>query len=214
MVEAQAAGMFRRAADRLDKRFEVGFAQLPGVERRHAPVLAVGEEVVGRRAHPHACREEVLPAPCVAAVGCEADRHVGDEADLLRRSCELAVEVELQPLVEGHAAGQRPAYRRDPFAAGVLELRRPAPPCRPKAFGDGAEGRVVLERPALPADPRLHAGGIGRDFEDGRERARLEVENSVVVDESLGVEGQRLISYGLQLCRAELCAGHLVDTQV
>src|SRR5450759_3961018 len=214
VAEAEAGRVIRGAADRLDERFEMRFAQLPRVEWRHPPILAVGEEVVGGRAHTHVRREQVLPAPCVATVGREADRYVGDEADLLRRARKLAVEVELQPLVERHPAGERASYRRDSLAARMSELGRPAAPGRSKALGDGAEGGVVLERLALPAYTGLHAGRIGRDLEDGFERAGLEAKHRVVVDESLRVEGERLISQGLQLGGAELGAWQLFDPQV
>src|ERR1700674_3323802 len=148
----------------------MSLAQLPGVEGGHAPVLAVGKEVIGRRAHAHVRRQQVLPAPRVAAVGCESHRYIGDQADLLRGSGELAVEVELQPLVKGHPPRERPAYRRAPLAAWMAQLGRPAAPRRPQVLGDGAERRVVLERPALAAYPGLQARGFGRDLEDGFER--------------------------------------------
>src|SRR5260370_29064458 len=109
-------------------------------------------------------------------------------------------------MVEGHASGERPADRRDCLAARVLELCRPAAPRRPEAFGDGAERRVVLERPALPADPRLHTGGGGRDLEDCLAWARPPAGDCVVGDEALCVKSPGLISQPLPPCGAEPAA--------
>ena len=71
----------RRGPDRLDERLVAGRAQLPRDERRQAPVLAGGVELVGRRADA-AARAPAGPAsPGVGAVGVEADGEVGRPAD-------------------------------------------------------------------------------------------------------------------------------------
>src|SRR6185312_6361557 len=82
MVEADAGAVARRTADRVDEGFPVRGAELPRVERWKSPVLAVAEELVGRRADAHARREVVLPSPAVEAVRSEADRDIRDETDL------------------------------------------------------------------------------------------------------------------------------------
>src|SRR5438552_8340001 len=103
MVETQALRVSGRSSHGVDERLEMRGLQLPGVERRHAPVLTVRKEVVRRRSDAHARSEHVLPAPCVKAVGGEADGHVGDERYLARGMRELLVHVELRPLMKSHA---------------------------------------------------------------------------------------------------------------
>jgi pyruvate/2-oxoglutarate dehydrogenase complex dihydrolipoamide acyltransferase (E2) component len=119
VVEADAGRMRCRAPDRLDERLVVRAAQLPRVEWRQAPVLAVHEELIGWRADAHARCEQVLPAPGVEAVGGKADRHVGDEAYLARRARQLAVEVELLPHMEGNAAAEAATLRIDAVGLGM-----------------------------------------------------------------------------------------------
>src|SRR5947207_13487134 len=103
MVETQALRVGGRRSHSVDERLEMRGLQLPGVERRHAPVLTVRKEIVRRRADPHARSELVLPAPRVKAVGGEADRHVGNERYLARGTRELQVHMELRPLMKSHA---------------------------------------------------------------------------------------------------------------
>src|SRR5436190_23366259 len=98
MVEPDSRDVMTRAANRVDERLPTRAVELPRVERGQPPVLAVAEELVGRRADPHPRREVVLPSPGVEAVGRKANRDVGDEADLARGLCQLAIDVELEPL--------------------------------------------------------------------------------------------------------------------
>src|SRR6266567_2634679 len=103
MVETQALRVSGRRSHGVDERLEIRGLQLPGVERRHAPVLTVRKEVVRRRADPHARSEQVLPAPRVKAVGGETDGYVGDKCYRARGTRELPVHVELRPLMKSHA---------------------------------------------------------------------------------------------------------------
>ena len=82
VVEPHPRRMRSGAANGIDEGFPPCGAQLPWVEGGKAPVLAIAEELVGRRADAHARRQEVLPAPRVKAVRGEAHRDVGDKADL------------------------------------------------------------------------------------------------------------------------------------
>src|SRR5437773_11091938 len=103
MVETQALRVSGGRPHGVDERLEIRGLQLPGVERRHAPVLTVRKEVVRRRADPHARSEQVLPAPRVKAVGGETDGYVGDTCDLALGTRELPAHVELRPLINSDA---------------------------------------------------------------------------------------------------------------
>jgi hypothetical protein len=214
VVEAQAGGVGGRAADRLHERREARLAQLPRVEGRHPPVLAVGEEVVGRRPDAHLGHQQVLPPPGVAAIRGETHRHIGDQADLLRRPPQLAVEVELEPHVVGDSLGELIAPARDALGARVPQLLGPAAPRGADDLADGAERGVVDQALALAPGPAVQAVRFGQRLEHRLEGSGLQPEDRVVVDERLRVQGHGLASQGLELGRAEAGAGHLVDPQV
>src|SRR5207244_6614293 len=97
MVETQALRVSGGRPHGVDERLEMRGLQLPGVERRHAPVLTVRKEVVRRRADPHARSEQVLPAPRVKAAGGETDGYAGGVRYLARGPRELPLAVELRP---------------------------------------------------------------------------------------------------------------------
>jgi len=82
VVEPDAGRVPPRASNRVDERLPARVAERPWVEGRKAPILAVAEELVGRRADAHARRQVVLPAPRVESVGSKAHGHVRDQADL------------------------------------------------------------------------------------------------------------------------------------
>src|SRR5207245_8949968 len=100
-------------------RVAAGGGERPWIERGHAPVRAVQEELVWRRPDANVRREKVLPAPSVVAVGRKSERNVGDESDLSRRALELAVEVELHPLMKGNSIVEMPACFVYVFRAGM-----------------------------------------------------------------------------------------------
>ena len=72
---------------------------------REAPVLAVGGELVRRRADAGVEREQVLVGPGVGAAGVDADREVGDQRARPGRIAELAVGDPLEPGVEPDVVG-------------------------------------------------------------------------------------------------------------
>ena len=127
--------------EQLGERLVAGRPQPPRDERWEAPVLAVGVELVGRRADPHAGGEQVLPQPGVGAVGSGADGEVVDEPDAGRggrRGGVLAVAQPLQPGVEGDdvgvlggEAGDGGGRRAGRCSAG--QSRQPVPWCSARA---------------------------------------------------------------------------------
>ena len=141
MVQPDAGRVTSGAADRVDERLPPRAAEEPGIERRQAPVLAVAEEFVGRRADAHVGSEVVAPSPGVKPIRRKADGHVGDETDLARGSGKLPVDVELEPLVIGDALGIR-----------LSSVVRPAPPGGTVGFATDVEGGEFAQHAALPAD--------------------------------------------------------------
>ncbi len=109
VVDAQRPGARHVRAQRGRERRVRAFAQALGGERRQAPILPAGIEVVGRGAHAHAERVEVLVGPRFGAVGRDRDGEVGIEADahaeLARarlRIAQLQVRLPLQVFVQAH----------------------------------------------------------------------------------------------------------------
>jgi len=68
VVEPDACRVARGAADGIDERLPLRAAQQPRVECGKAPILAVAEKFVGRRADAHAGGEVVPPTPRVESI--------------------------------------------------------------------------------------------------------------------------------------------------
>ena len=76
MIHAQAAGVAKRGADRLDERLIACGPQPMRVERRQAPILARMVKGVRRRTDGDARRQHVLPLPGIRAAGIDPDREI------------------------------------------------------------------------------------------------------------------------------------------
>src|SRR5439155_195273 len=172
------------AADGVDERLPVRTPKQPRVERRQAPVLAVAEELVGRCSHAHVGRDVVAPAPCVEPVRRKADRHVRDKTDLARGASQLPVDVELEPHVI-----------RNAVSIELGGIAWPAAPRRAVPLTPHVEGREFAKRSALDAQVGVEAPRFWSDAKDLLERARLELENTVVVDASLAVQNLSLVPH-------------------
>ena len=177
VVETHPRGVAGGAADGVDEWRPVGLPEPPRVQRRDAPVLAVSEELVRRRAHAHVRREVVAPPPRVESVRGEADRHVGDEPDLARGPRHLPVDMELLPFV-----------KRDSFGIGLFRGIGPIAPGRAVVLAPHIERRELMKRGALPLDERREAVGCRRCAKDLLQRLRLEAEHLAVVNEALRVQ--------------------------
>ncbi len=187
VVDAQASGMAQRGADRLDERLVAGGAQLPGDERREAPVLAQGVELVGRRTHAHVEGEEVLPGPSVRPPGVEAHGEVLDHRQRRRRR-HLPVEQPLEPGVEPHPlapVGGEMAHRR---ALGTPELLGPGRPPVAVDLGDGAEGGELLERRPFLGSVGVEGGAAGEPGETAAQSVGLQLPHPAAVDATVVVQ--------------------------
>ena len=140
VVDADRAGAAHAGAQHLDEGLVAGFAQPVGAQRRQAPVLPVGVELVGRRADAGAEREAILMAPGIraGAVGrhrqilVEPDRHA-QRAALLRHGVELTRALPLQVLEKADAVGVLPGELGHRLACGIAVRGgpdRPAPDLR------------------------------------------------------------------------------------
>ena len=191
VVDPQPAGVAERGPDGLHERLVAGGPQPPGVERRQAPVLAPGVELVGRGADGHVEGEHVLPQPGVGAAGVDAhrqvvhDRHAGR-----RRRLQLEVDQPLQPLVEADPVGGARA-RRPPPRAGRGGGSSSGHACQSPAvlLDQGAEGGVGVERRALRRPPPVERRIAGEGVPHLLEGVELEPPHRVPVDEALAVEG-------------------------
>src|SRR5258708_6827274 len=176
MDQADPRSVMCGAADGVDEWLPPRATQKPRVEGGQAPILSVPKEFVGRRADPHPGCEEAPPPPRVESVRCEADRDIGNDPDLPRRAGELAVEVELQPLV-----------KRDAIRSGA-DIAWPVPPGLAVLFAKRVEGREIPERSALLARPVRETCRVWGGAKDSLERFGLQAEDLVVVDSALAVE--------------------------
>jgi hypothetical protein len=79
----------------------------------------------------------------------EADRQVADQAQLVTRRRQLAVEQPLQPGMEGDAVSQPSPLPAHGMALRVAQLLRPRPPAGPVQLAQGGE-----EGPAPQVGPR------------------------------------------------------------
>ena len=121
MIDAERAGVAHVLPQQLDEGRVGPRAQRVGRERRQAPVLPLGAEVVRRRADPHPARDHVLLGPGIGAVRIdphreveiEPDRHAGVTRGRLRRA-ELLVREPLQELEEGDPPRRSRARKRAP----------------------------------------------------------------------------------------------------
>ncbi len=168
----------------LYERLIPGRAQAPGIEGRHAPVLAGGVEGVGRRPHRHPLGELVLPGPGVGPVGVDAHRQVVDQPCAAARRRHLNVELELQPLVEADAVGvgsDEARHRRRPRISVRL---RPVAPGPAMHLRQRAEDRVVVEPgPLLAEAPQLSPGPPPHPLPGCLQGRHLELVDLVAVDE-------------------------------
>ncbi len=131
MIDAQRSAMPAVLADGFGKQAVAVFHVAVRVGRRKAPVLALGREAVGRRAHPAAGHEEVAMRPKVGTETIGGQRQIVIQTDaqaaldsVLLRGGELQIELPLDVLVEQNTA---PVFSRE-FARG---RRNPGPGIAP-----------------------------------------------------------------------------------
>ena len=204
-------------ADRLDERLVAGGAQPVRDERRQAPVLAGGVELVGRRADRDVARQQVLPAPGVGARDVEADRQVVDDGDLLGGARELGVEQPLQPGVEARRAralASRKAAIAVAVGAAAAAPATAASPCRAARPARSRSRSRSAPGPAPPAEP-VEAVLAVEAGEDRLQRLHLQLEDRVAVDLRARVERAPGVAQRARACRrpARSQPGHLLDAQ-
>jgi hypothetical protein len=170
VVYANARSVRESCSDRGGERLVAGRSELPWVEGRQPPILAVRVELVRGGADSHVAREHVLPEPGVGAVRIDPDGEVVDERYLAVRRLELDVEEPLHPLMEANAIGVIRAPARHCRIVRVRVLRRPR---RRSAVVPLVQRHIrgeVLERGALRAYVRLEIRGPSIRLPDRLER--------------------------------------------
>ncbi len=215
VVDAQAAAMVERGADRLDERSVAERAQPVWDERRQSPVLAAGHEAIGRGADRGAGGQRVLPGPGVGPVGVHADRQVLHDSDLDGGGLELPLEEPLQPLVKAHARGVRLREARDVRRVGTAVLRRPRVPAATVALGQHAKGRELAKACTAFSNPTLEVRAGRRALRpQPLQRLHLEVEYPRAVDHALGAEGAAQRRQPLELGAERRGLRHVLDPEI
>ncbi len=191
MVDPDAARRPQAEPHGADPGVVAGLAEPPGVERREAPVLPLGVEVVGRRADPHAERHRVLPQPGVGAAGVDADGEVLHQVDLGAGPGELALGEPLQPGVVADPVGVLGGEAVDRRSVGPAVLLRPLCPRPGEPLRHGAVGGEVSERLAVLGAEGIEGGvaaGGGEARPQVLQRRLLQLPHRLPVDAAVAIE--------------------------
>jgi hypothetical protein len=218
VVDADRAGAAHVGAQGLDEDGVPAFAQPVRAQRRQAPVLALGVEGVGRRAHAHVEREAVAMAPGVRAAAVDRDREVEIEADrhpefgtARRRRLELPGRLPLQVGVVADALGVCGGEGGDGGAVRIATGLGPGRPAPDRGIGrvqvrlQRLEQRVLLQGDATALPEQRQRGDfriVRRPLEEAPveqfQHLVLGVRDAVVVDRRRraqagqpGLEGRR-----------------------
>ena len=126
VVDAKATAADHRGPKDLRERAVPRIAESVRHPGRQAPSLAVGLELIGRRADAEPRREQVLPQPGVGTARVDADREVLDQPGSgPARGIELLGDEELQPRVEVDTIAERGHRPLDRRMVGVPQLGGP-----------------------------------------------------------------------------------------
>ncbi len=217
VIDPETAGVAHVRAQQLRERREIA-AQADRIERQHAPLLALGLKIIGRRAAAQAGNIGILIHPGIRAVRIDPHREIADQADIhagsacgVRSLAQLPVGEELNVAMKGGAflhARIEHARRR----LRTAKIGRPILPREAVLLGERGEQRKPFQRLALDGDEFGELGRFGLLPETGEQHFQprlLGAPDAGVVDEIACTQPRgrtdQLVDTG-NVSRARFCA--------